>query len=65
VWPLAVIFVLLVLYNCSTPEVVQHVPSGIKEGRPDQCNRASCWDEKKGRYISSQEWDKKQRMLER
>ena len=55
-WWVFIILVLLVLYNCSSPVTYR----ADSDHGPEKCNRASCWDNKSGRFIGANEWDKKQ-----
>jgi hypothetical protein len=57
-WFLALILSLLALYSCNSPKVTS------QKGQPDQCNRATCWDETSGQYLTGEEWNKKRRMME-
>lgn len=57
-WVTALIAAMLVLYSFSSP-VTRKQSDGT-----ETCNRGSCWDEKSGHYMSAEEWDKKQRMLQ-
>jgi hypothetical protein len=57
-WFLAIILVLFAMYGCNAPKVSK------QNGKPDQCLRATCWDEPSGQYLSQDEWNKKRRMME-
>lgn len=59
-WLIAIAVLMLISFNvCSRPITISQ-----QDGEPDKCNRASCWDEKSGRYIGADEWDKKRRMMQ-